>query len=204
MNEFILMGDIKDSRSYDEQLLQAVFQNLVETANHHFSDEIKSPLTITLGDEFQGIAVSLKSIIDIIFHIEEEILLLKTPIEIRYVCVYGEIRTPINPDIAHGMMGPGLTLARELLTKKRRSRPKYFTEINDKDVIRNQVFSALADIQSHWRKDDFRLIYEMIHNSSDAELGDKFGKHRTQIWKFRNKYLISAYQNLKDVIRTLN
>ena len=177
---------------------------MIKATNRNFEDELKSPLTITLGDEFQGVPASLNTCLDIIFHLEEALLLLNHPFEMRYVCVSGEINTPINPHIAHGMMGPGLTKARELLTRKSRSRPKYHTLIDEKDRMRNQLFSALADIQSHWRKDDYKLIYHMINNESDAQIGDTFDKHRTQIWKFRNKYLISAYQNLKEVIFHLN
>ena len=38
------------------------FRNLIDSANTAFSNEIISPLTITLGDEFQGILIDHKSL----------------------------------------------------------------------------------------------------------------------------------------------
>ena len=84
--------------------------------NQKLEHDIISPYTVTLGDEFQGIATSLHAVIEAIFYMEETILRKRLEFKVRYVAVHGEIDTPINRLKAHTMMGPGLTKAREVLT----------------------------------------------------------------------------------------
>ncbi len=51
----IFMGDVVNSSDYDGEVLSKGLKELVESTNKKFGKAILSPLTITLGDEFQGI-----------------------------------------------------------------------------------------------------------------------------------------------------
>jgi hypothetical protein len=62
------------STEYEGFKLQEKFKETTEYINRKFSKKLVSPLTITLGDEFQGIAKSLKNSILIIISLEEHIL----------------------------------------------------------------------------------------------------------------------------------
>ena len=122
---YILMGDIIASRKYKGLQLTQIFESLVSSCNSDLASGILSPYTITLGDEFQGVAKSLKSGIQSIFYFEETILRLGIDFKLRYVLHYGSIETQINREIAYGMRGPGLTKAREILELNRRNRPRF-------------------------------------------------------------------------------
>ena len=53
---YIIMADIISSRTIDKKEdFMGQFKALTSLANKRFKDSIVSPLTITLGDEFQGI-----------------------------------------------------------------------------------------------------------------------------------------------------
>jgi len=56
---FILMGDVIGSRGFDATKLRRQLKSLLSACNGDLKTEILSPYTTTLGDEFQGIAMSL-------------------------------------------------------------------------------------------------------------------------------------------------
>ena len=64
---FILMGDIVGSSGQNSVDLIEGFSALVSSCNNTLKHQILSPYTITLGDEFQGIAASLRGLLDSIF-----------------------------------------------------------------------------------------------------------------------------------------
>ena len=45
----------------DQRQLHRDFNRAIEAANARYADRLVSPLTITLGDEFQGLATSLRA-----------------------------------------------------------------------------------------------------------------------------------------------
>ena len=70
---FILMGDVIGSRRLYARKLQRQLKNLLSACNQHLKAGILSPYTTTLGDEFQGIAMSLRATAESIFFLEETV-----------------------------------------------------------------------------------------------------------------------------------
>ena len=202
MKYHIVMADVVNSRSYKGTELLPVFQGLVATCNERFHRDLLSPYTITLGDEFQGVVASLKAAVDTIFFLDETLLDLEPSFRLRYVIVLGEIDTPVNPFIAHGMAGPGLTLARELLAKKRRGRPRFQISIQGMgaEVQMTMLFRLVELLSAHWHRKDYRLINELLHVDNDEEVASKFHKNRSQIWKRRKSLQIEEYMIVKTLI----
>lgn len=198
----ILMGDIIASRKYKGPELTQTFESLVSSCNSDLASGILSPYTITLGDEFQGIAKSLKSGIQSIFYFEEAILKTGVDFKLRYVLHYGSIETHINREIAYGMRGPGLTKAREMLELNRRNRPRFQFELSDMLLTEqlNRLFRVIDSLNAQWRKKDFSLISDMLENDNNEQVGSKYRKNRSQIWKRRKHLLIEEYKTLKDVV----
>lgn len=199
---FILMGDIIGSSTYKASKLRREFMQIVSSCNKTLEGEILSPYTVTLGDEFQGVARSIGGLFDSIFYLEEISLLKRLKFKMRYVGMYGEIDTPINRMKAHGMMGAGLTRAREMLTAKRRRKPRFQFELPDAQMTKelNLLFLVIDGIIAKWDPDDGPLILDMIANNNNVEVGKKHKKNRTQIWKRRKNMLIEEFRALKEVI----
>lgn len=69
------MGDIVASRkAQSDILLYKIFNNIIVKTNKKFTDLIISPLTITLGDEFQGLTKNLKDSFKIANFLRTELL----------------------------------------------------------------------------------------------------------------------------------
>lgn len=199
---FILMGDIVGSSTYKASKLRREFMQIVSSCNKTLEREILSPYTVTLGDEFQGVARSLRGLFDSVFYLEQISLLKRLKFKMRYIGLYGEIDTPINRMKAHGMMGAGLTRAREILTAKRRGKPRFQFELPDAQMTKelNLLFLVIDGIIAKWDPDDGPLILDMIANNNNVEVGKKHKKNRTQIWKRRKNMLIEEFRALKEVI----
>lgn len=200
--QFILMGDIVKSSQYEGRELHKDFRALVDFCNNKQASGILSPYTITLGDEFQGIAKDLRSAIESIFFFEESILKMMFCFKIRYVLHYGEIDTPLNREIAYGMLGNGLIKARKMLSTKRRDRRKYQFDLENYILSRqfNKLFYVLEGFARGWSRKDFTLIFDMLRKDNDNEIATKYGKNRSQIWKRRKHLYIEEYKTIQTVI----
>ena len=157
------MADIVRSRVYDGDFLMPEFKRVVEECNRAYREKLLSPFTITLGDEFQGVADSLRNAVEAILFLEDRLLTVHPAFSLRYVLVYGAIDTPVNPDIAHGMAGPGLTAAREALARKRRGRLRFQLDIPDHPYSEEMqmLFRLLELLSAHWKQKDYGL--SLIH-----------------------------------------
>ena len=112
------MGDLVHSTAHaDPRKLHLLFNQIVTQANQRFADSIASPLTITLGDEFQGLSTSLVRGFEL-NHFVRMSLLLKG-VSTRLVLGIGAIDTAVNPKNAWNMMGEGLSKARDKLNDKK-------------------------------------------------------------------------------------
>jgi len=200
----IFMGDVVNSSDYDGEELSKGLKELVESSNKKFGKAILSPLTITLGDEFQGILNSISTGIDLLFHLEEELLKVEPDFKLHYVLLLGEIETEINPDIAYEMMGKGLTEARKMLSSKKRNRKRFRIKLQNKEQTEqlSRIFEVLDTIILNWKKEDYPLILDMINNDNNSEVGELHDKNRDQIWKRRKTLMINEYNLLKDFIKT--
>jgi hypothetical protein len=198
----ILMGDIIASSRYEASALREAFLAQIDSCNNALAEEIESPYTVTLGDEFQGVAASLRAAVGAIFFLEEHLLGVRPPFKLRYVLVHGEIDTPLNRRKAHTMMGAGLTRARKLLTDKRRGQPRFRFDLPDRDAAGRleRLFLVIDGLTGRWSSSDAELIGDMIANRHNGEVGARHGKNRSQIWKRRKHLLIKEYLALKEVI----
>ncbi|MCF8242438.1 MAG: SatD family protein [Melioribacteraceae bacterium] len=113
MKKLALIADIVESRNIgDRKKLQTKLKRKLTSINRK-SESILSPLTITLGDEFQGLYKNA----DVIFLNIFEILLAIYPVKVRFSLGVGEISTVINKENAIGMDGEAFYIAREKMNK---------------------------------------------------------------------------------------
>jgi hypothetical protein len=198
----ILMGDIIASSEYDARQLRREFLRLIASCNKVLKDGILSPYTVTLGDEFQGVASSLHAIIEVIFYMEETALREGLAFKIRYVAVHGQIDTPLNRLKAHAMMGAGLTKARQILTDKGKAERRFRFALENTYLMDqlSRLFVVVEGLTDRWDVRDALLILDMLRNANNAEVASMHGKDRSQIWKRRRHLLIEEYRALKETI----
>lgn len=202
MQAIILMADIQNSSQQDQKKLAVEFKALIQSANKYFKNELYSPLTITLGDEFQGISKTLTTAIKIIFYLEETILRKEYTMKLRYIVNTGKIETPVNHKIAYGMMGSGLTAARNHLTalKKENNRFKIFTNNPGRTSTLNQALFLYQTYIDHWKPKDFALISSFLKLIDYKKVALKHKLNPSSTWRRQKSLNISQYNSIKEII----
>ncbi|MDT0607544.1 SatD family protein [Croceitalea rosinachiae] len=199
----IIMADIISSRQINKKDdFMRQFKELTHLVNDEFKNQILSPLTITLGDEFQGIVKGPKSLFELLFFLEESIIANQYPFKLRYSLVYGEIDTKINEEIAYEMYGPGLTMAREALKTLKETGDNYFIHLNStKDVQLSLCMKLYQSIKSDWKNSDYKIISAFLENDDYKNL-KKMGLYKTRSgpWKKRKTLRIEEYNIIKNII----
>jgi hypothetical protein len=205
-NHYVVMADVIGSRDRDPNQLMAELDQTVNQVNTWFKQMILSPLTVTLGDEFQGVVGSLHDAVQIILSFEEARLRGEFDSQLRYVVVYGDIATPLNRERAYGMLGAGLTEAREQLNDKRRGRPRFFFDLPDGRVASqlSRLMEVMSSLTRDWRPDDASLIFDMLKIANNEEVAVLHGKDRSQVRKRRKNLYVDEYRSLKEVVLELS
>lgn len=203
-SKIILMGDIIGSRRYPQSELHQAFNTCINAANQTYKNELLSPLTITLGDEFQGIVSGLEHAFRIIFYIDEFSRNQSSNYEIRYSLHLGKIETNIVSEAAHNMMGEGLSTARELLGEmSRRARERFRISVGSVRIQRcfENMLGIYDKIITSWNLEkDREIIHVLLQEPNDAKAGELLGKTRQQIWKRRSTLMINEYNKAKETI----
>lgn len=201
---FILMADIIGSRKVNQQILMSNFREVVKYVNQKNEKDLLSPMTITLGDEFQSVVRGLLAGLSVIITMEEKIILLEKDFKLRYVLLEGVIETKINTKIAYEMLGPGLTSAREHLAKLKTGKRRFYFNLIDKQksTALNDAFFIFQSLRDAWKADkDHYLISEFLQLKDYKQIAVDLNKERSLIWKRRKSLKIEEYFSIKEVIK---
>jgi len=201
---FILMGDIIGSSNYEYEELKYL-KRTIDATNKIF--DFISPLTVTLGDEFQGIVRSLQQGMKAMFKIEELLIKEDYPFELRYSLGFGEIITPLNSNIAHGMYGEGLTKTRSILEESKKDKRRRFDVWlpNEKfnEILDNSLF-VYQSFLDNWNEKDFEVVSKFYESKDYKEVAKLLNKRSDQIWKREKNLRIREYFEIQDVILNLS
>jgi hypothetical protein len=177
-------------------------KQLVQYINTKYSTSILSPLTITLGDEFQSIiktkTYASQIVIDSFFYGYEHGFDWK----MRFVLYEGKVDTKINTGIAYEMLGEGLSNARTLLETKKKSDSLvniHFKNSNQAEMLQNS-FLLYNDLISGWKINDRELIKLLISNLSIIQIAETLKKDRTSVWRKSKSLKIAEYKKICQII----
>jgi len=205
MKYFILMADIIKSSEKKAPKMMAHFSEMVEQVNHQYAGNLLSPLTITLGDEFQGVVKGIADAISVIFKLDYLLLSATEPYKLRYVVNYGNIDTPLNPERAHRMLGPGLTEAREYLDrmKKEKVSVSVLGLQQSKQHKLNLAFMLYRSLYDDWHVKDRKVAAAFIENGDYKVQAKRFQKDPSSMWRKRKSLKIEEYHAVKELINEL-
>lgn len=198
------MGDIVGSSDADQRILQENFARLIKRINDEFPLGLESPLTITLGDEFQGVVGSAADAAEIVLALEEYRWELDVEILIRYSLGLGEISTPINPKIAYGMLGPGLSVVREALTEMKQEEDRMM--ISGEHPQKRQMALAMnifLEKQEEWKWKDRQIISGYFRYRDYKKVAEVMGKDVSLIWRRFKSLGFESYRKRKKLVRLI-
>jgi len=206
MKSFILMADVIDSTSLDGKKLITTFKDIVDQANKKYKNVIASPLTITLGDEFQGVISSLSDAIDIIFYLDSLLLKVQPIYKLRYVIYYGDIDTEINKSRSYEMLGEGLTQARQELQNIKKTGADVIVKglpLKQKDAKLNLAFVLYRSIYNDWYDKDRELVYDFLEIGDYKVLAGQYKKDVSSMWRKNKSLKIEDFNASRELIKML-
>lgn len=206
MKGFILMADVVHSGKKPAEKLMKNFKAVVESVNQSCKSGILSPITITLGDEFQGIVKDLKSGISAILRMEEEIVASGRKFQLRYVLYEGEIGTAINPERAHEMLGPGLTNARKTLENSKKARNRFRIAVGNKELSErlSKLFFLLQHFIDNWYEKDIAVVNDFLKGMDYKAIAKKLNKDISTLWRKQKSLSIEEYFVCKTLIKEIS
>jgi hypothetical protein len=201
--KYIIMADIINSGNRESKTLMVDFKTLTKKINTTFKAKIVSPLTITLGDEFQGLLNNIVEVIEMIIKIEELIIKQRYEFKLRYVVHFGNIETAINTKRSYEMLGPGLTKAREKLEDLKNTNHRFDIETNNKSqsYILNESFKIFQTIVDKWDLNDYELANAFIELKDYSAVAKKLKKDRSLMWRREKTLNMDNYFSIKNIIQ---
>lgn len=206
MRYYIIMADIINSSGMPGKQLMTHFKTVVNKVNTTYKKEVKSPLTITLGDEFQGVVSDLKAAVEIIFHLDQLLLKIEPEIHLRYIVNYGLIETKINSKNAHEMLGEGLTEARELLNELKDSDDQILMagEVAEpKKRMLNMAFKLYRSLYNDWKNDDRPIAAHFLEVEDYKVVAKAFKKDPSTMWRRKRSLKIDEFKTSRALITAL-
>jgi hypothetical protein len=200
----ILMGDVVGSRKKNQLTLINSFKETIHAVNKEKKNDFLSPMTITLGDEFQSIIDNLPAALSIILKIEEKIAAGGKDFKLRYILEEGEIETPLNSKIAYGMLGSGLTSAREHLESSKNTTARFTFHLADKkrNKALNDAFLVFQGFIDDWKIDKDHIIIGLFLQHKDyKQVAEETNKDRSLMWRRERSLKLDQYFATKEIIK---
>lgn len=178
----VVMGDLVASEaSASVRAMHQAFNRGVAAANRKFAPA--SPLTITLGDEFQGLASTLASAWEIAAALR--LRLLQEGLRCRFVVGLVRIDTPLNPERSWNMMGPGLAQARDRLNQKQ-TQNAYRFSLPDEDLLPSlldAVGDSLTQVEAGWTATQLQYYAASRGERTNAKVAAALGISERALYK---------------------
>lgn len=191
-----LMGDLVDSEGAQSRArLHRLFNAAIDRENER-SQGIVSPLTITLGDEFQGLALSFRDALEIAQRIR--VRLLTDNVECRFAIGLVSLASPLNTTNAWNMLGPGLADTRDRLNEKSDDSAYRFFLPSRRDQLLARLMDgiarALTSTERNWTDRQRAIVWgSVVEEESAKVLSEAFGGTSRNIYKLREAARIEAY-----------
>lgn len=174
MSHIVLIGDIIASKEINDRLnFQKNFTHVLKKPNKTYYNSMISPLTLTIGDEFQTVLWEATNLFNIINLIERDI----PEISLRYGIGLGKIDTEINPQSAIGMDGPAFHFARTAVETARREQKIYHFNCDDpnfRDRI-NVMLDWLGITLKKWTPQRKEIFYQYQERKTQREIAQNLG-----------------------------
>lgn len=200
----VLMGDIVGSeRAPSVPTVHRAFNKAVDNANEVAAAHIASPLTITLGDEFQGLLTAFVHAWDLAVAIRLELLYAGIPC--RFVVGVATLKTPLNRKEAWNMMGTGLSAARDKLNDKRTTSAYRFSfsDAPLEELLLDTVGDALTQVEDAWTPTQLEYYSKSrAAKRGNADVAKKLGVSARSLYKVLHAGRADVHRRQLQAIRS--
>lgn len=168
MKYLVLIGDIVESKKIQKrEMFQSEFQDLINSLNGEHKNKLVSPLTITLGDEFQGLLNDSKNLFSIIHKIQSSF----QDVTFRFALSVGDISTKINHESAIGMDGAGFHFARDAMEKNKIEKRNFAYDGGQPEaIIIDNMLKWINQSTAKWKKEKWKTLLLKQQGKSQKEI----------------------------------
>ncbi len=177
---YVLIGDMVNSRrQYDRPAIQKDFLAVLDRLNREYQNDLAAFLTVTGGDEFQGLFREGENILRLILQLSSAL----QPVSFRFGLGYGPLATPVNKQNILAVDGPAFHLARGGLTEAKKNRLCFVLKgfPSDREEAVNLVgrlfFNSLAELSPKQRT----AVGLMLKFNSQKEVADHLGISKSAV-----------------------
>jgi hypothetical protein len=199
----VLMGDIVGSeRAPSLRAVHKTFNKAVDAANEAYAASLASPLTITLGDEFQGLLDSMATAWDIAAALRLRLLI--DGVACRFVIGVTELESPLNTKQAWNMLGSGLAAARDALNDKSSPNAYRFSLPAEPLIapLLNAVGDTLTQIELAWTATQLAYYGKTRESTrTNAVLAKKLGVTPRSLYKVLRAARADFHARQSGVVR---
>lgn len=203
------MGDLIGSEKATSRAdLHRLFNAEVDAANSQDEPSLISPLTITLGDEFQGLTSTFLGAISLIQKLRMR--LLASGVECRFAIGLVRLEAPLNEKTAWNMMGQGLAETREKLNEKAENPYRFFLGPTKPmmSVLMEAVGRSLAHLEKGWTDRQKQVAVRLALGEPATELSRSLKIHIRTLYKIREAaqydFYMGQWASLFDIAGDLD
>lgn len=203
----VLIADIEASRELEKEErenLQENLQQILDEINQE-NEELVSPYTITLGDEFQAVYKNANPLFKDLIRIMAAL----HPIKVRFSLGIGSIDTPINSEQAIGMDGPAFHEAREGIEQLKESGFLFSIRVEGEDhpnlkIINNSLALVGGQMRS-WNKNRLNILYMMKQGHDYKAVIKKLDISQSAFYKNKEAGMLDVIDALgNDIAEIVN
>jgi hypothetical protein len=182
----VLIGDFVQSRHLPNRgEVQRNFTAVCAELNkERHTLGLVSPLTITLGDEFQAVFGNVSRLWECIVRIEAAM----EPVAIRFAVGLGIITTDIQHDTALGMDGPAFHAARAAMEHLKKGDARYrLGDLGEDETFINSALELIAHNRVKWRTPRVVTLANILQGKTVKEI--------SQVTRSTEQ---AVYRNIRD------
>lgn len=202
MNRLVMIADVIGSRKLENrEAVQSGLEALLERLNA-CREQMLSPYTITLGDEFQAVFEGADRVLPDVLAVMSALY----PVKLRFALGLGSVSTPINTSRAIGMDGPAFYRARELLTGvKKQDLTIAVAGLPEDDGLLDAAMGLFNHHLQKWRPNRLEVLRGLLRGRTVAEIAERLNITEQSVYKnIREGGLDPTIQLIHTLTRRMN
>lgn len=177
---FTIIGDMIGSRKLENRsVVQKRFSAALNEVQKRYAQQIVSPLTVTIGDEFQAVLKETSHLFALLYEIEQSL----KAVSLRYGFGIGTISTAINHNAAIGMDGPAFHNARTSIEQARKTKTRYGFSCGDSVIDKRiNVLLNWIDISTKgWPSEKHTILHLYRQRVTQKEIARRVSMSQSAV-----------------------
>jgi hypothetical protein len=201
-----VIGDIRGSRKLsDRAACQLKLEKVLDDINDRYAAAIASRLTITIGDEFQGLFTDGSPVLDALTRIAFGM----HPVSLRFGIGIGSMSTEVNPLMSIGADGPAYHLARAAVDSIKETEGRNCSAPcsllvysgSSVDLYVNSSLKLLHALSAAWSERQREIIIDMLlHRDSQTKVAARHGITQPTVQKILSSGNYYSFQASYDAM----